>query len=95
MKNQGNIASPENNYSPTTKLLSREFCDPVGNSNSYFEETQWIIKKKTDHEIREKWTKWHIYQGDKIHNQTEILDLKNLMNEMKIAIENIYSSNSL
>jgi len=40
MKNQGNIASPKNNYSPTTKLLSREFCDPVGNSNSYFEETQ-------------------------------------------------------
>lgn len=30
-----------------------------------------------------------------IKNQTEILDLKNLMNEMKIAIENIYSSNSL
>lgn len=70
MKNQGNIASPKNNYSPTTKLLSREFCDPVGNSNSYFEETQWIIKKKQkDNEIREKWTKWHIYQGDKIHKE--------------------------
>ena len=30
-----------------------------------------------------------------IKNQTEILDLKNLMNEMKTTIENIYSSNSL
>lgn len=30
-----------------------------------------------------------------IKNQTEILDLKNLMNEMKTAMENIYSSNSL
>lgn len=27
--------------------------------------------------------------------KNQILDLKNLMNEMKIAIENIYSSNSL
>lgn len=40
MKNKGNTESPKNNYSLTTKLLSREFCDPDDNSNSYFKETQ-------------------------------------------------------
>ena len=82
MKNQGNIASPKNNYSPTTKLLSRGFYDPVDNSNSYFEETQWIIKKKQktttsgQNEQNDIFTK----EIGFIKNQTEILHLKNLMN---------------
>lgn len=33
------------------------------------------------------WTKWDIFQGNR--NHSGILELKNLMNEMKTAIENI------
>lgn len=81
----GNTESPKNNYSLTTKLLSREFCDPDDNLNSYFEETQWFIKKKQtmksgENEQNDIFTKEIRF----IKNQTEILDLKNLMNEMKL-----------
>ena len=92
------MTSPKDNHSPIAKIKDIKFCDLADKriQKSSFEETkqQQENTERQFNKIRKTVHEQNLNLNEEIEimekNQTEILELKNSMNEIKNGIQSIY-----